>query len=504
MDRDGRSEQADAGLEGELPAAQQPGVDAGRQYVAARKHFTSRRSPGAGEMWLYHRSGGDGLQMTEKPNDQKDLGEPAFSPDGRYLYYSQDTTPGKIFQYNKDSNDQIYVIQRLDRENGQIDEYVTGPGGAVRPTPSPDGKQLAFMRRVRGKTVLFVKALDSGRERPVCDGLDRDLQETWAIHGVYPGMAWTPDSKSIVFWAGGKIQRVDVASGKPSVIPFHVRDERQVGEAVRFPIEVAPSRLPAKMLRGVNVSPQGDRVVYQALGHLWSSSPARRHAEAPDRAERSLRDPPRVLARRPVDRLRHLGRRRDRLAARGRRGGRRGPGGHPTSGSLRRAGVFAGRQADRLSADRGRLHSHAPLVRRAGDLLDSGQRERGVPGEQRRRAAALRRRFGPRLLPGATARGQARAGLVVARRRGRRVHATSDAATEFRVSPDGRWLAFRERFKAFVAPFVATGKPIEIGPKASAMPVSAGRRRTPASSCTGRATRSASTGRSVRSSSPAI
>ena len=44
------------------------------QFIAGRKHFTSRRSLGAGEIWLYHVSGGTGLQMTEKPNLQKDLG----------------------------------------------------------------------------------------------------------------------------------------------------------------------------------------------------------------------------------------------------------------------------------------------------------------------------------------------------------------------------------------------------------------------------------------------
>ncbi|MHC4745258.1 MAG: TolB family protein [Planctomycetota bacterium] len=54
------------------------------QYIAARKHFTSRRSLGAGEIWLYHVVGGEGVQMTKRPNDQKDLGEPAFSPDGSH------------------------------------------------------------------------------------------------------------------------------------------------------------------------------------------------------------------------------------------------------------------------------------------------------------------------------------------------------------------------------------------------------------------------------------
>ena len=45
----------------------------------------------------------DGLQMTVKPTEQKDVGEPAFLPDGRYLYYSWDATPGAQWEYNKDS-----------------------------------------------------------------------------------------------------------------------------------------------------------------------------------------------------------------------------------------------------------------------------------------------------------------------------------------------------------------------------------------------------------------
>src|SRR5689334_1927779 len=239
------------------------------EYIVARKHFTAERSLGAGEMWLYHRSGGDGLQLTKKRNDQKDSGEPAFSPDGRYVYYSDDTTPGGFFQYNKDPNTQIYLIQRLDRQTGEIEPFVTGPGGSVRPTPSPDGKTLAFVRRVRYKSTIFVLDLESGKETPLYDGLDRDMQETWAIHGVYPSMAWTPDNKSIVFWAGGHIKRLDVDTKQVATIPFHVKGTRSVAEAVRFPIEVAPKQFDVKMLRWPAVSPDGKHVVYQALGYLY-------------------------------------------------------------------------------------------------------------------------------------------------------------------------------------------------------------------------------------------
>ena len=85
------------------------------EFIVARKHYTATRSLGAGEVWMYHISGGTGVQLTERPNDQKDLGEPAFSPDGKYIYFSQDDTPGKTFHYSKDSLEGIYEIKRFER-----------------------------------------------------------------------------------------------------------------------------------------------------------------------------------------------------------------------------------------------------------------------------------------------------------------------------------------------------------------------------------------------------
>ncbi len=239
------------------------------EFIVARKHFTSTRSAGAGEIWLYHRAGGAGVQMTKMTSNQKDTGEPVVSPDGRYLYYSYDATPGATFAYNKDPNQGIYAINRLDRLSGETDVVTAGPGGACRPTPSPDGKSLAFIRRVRYQSTLFVRDLASGAERPVWSGLERDMQETWAIHGVYPTMAWMPDGRSIVLWAGGHIQRVDVATGTAAVIPFHLKTTRQLTEAVRFAQSVAPETFHTRMLRWVMVSPRGDQVVYQTLGHLY-------------------------------------------------------------------------------------------------------------------------------------------------------------------------------------------------------------------------------------------
>ncbi len=195
---------------------------------------------------MYHHSGvagsaQGGVQLTEKPNEQKDVNEPVFSPDGKYLYYSQDATPGDAFEYDKDSNKQIYVIKRLELAKGETETYISGVGGSCRPVPSPDGKLIAFVRRVDGKSALHLFDTESGAVRVLYKKLERDMQETWAIHGVYPNFAWTPDQKHLVIWAYGKIRKISVQDGSETIIPFHIKDDRTVTKALRVPVEVAPN-----------------------------------------------------------------------------------------------------------------------------------------------------------------------------------------------------------------------------------------------------------------------
>lgn len=239
------------------------------QYFVARKHFTSQRSLGAGEMWLYHIDGGSGVQLTKRKNDQQDVNEPSISPDGKHLYYSEDMYPGGYFQYNKDPNSEIYVIFRYDFEDGSTHRVTGGPGGAARPQISPDGKTLAFVKRVRTKSVLYLRDLESGREWPVYDQLDKDQQEAWAIFGVYPNFNWMPDNKHIVIWAGGKFHKVNTESYTSSNIPFTINAEIKIAEALRFKREVAPDTFSAKMIRHAVTSPDGKHLVFSAAGYLY-------------------------------------------------------------------------------------------------------------------------------------------------------------------------------------------------------------------------------------------
>lgn len=250
------------------------------QYIVARKHFTSTRSLGAGEMWMYHISGGDGVQLTKRKNDQQDVNEPSVSPDGRYVYFSEDLYGGGYFQYNKDPLKQIFGVRRYDRQEGKVEDITGGSGGACRPQISRDGKWLAFVRRVDTKTVLFLQELATGLEYPVYDGLDKDQQEAWTIFGCYPGFTWMPGDQSIVIWSGGKIKKIalpayaSLATSKAIVteIPFTCEVKTKVAETLHFENKTFEPEFTVRAVRQAMTSPDGKTLLFNAAGWLYRKS----------------------------------------------------------------------------------------------------------------------------------------------------------------------------------------------------------------------------------------
>jgi len=238
-------------------------------YLIGRKHFTSGRSLGAGELWQYHKTGGSGTQITKRKNDQQDVNEPFVSPDGRYVYYSEDVYGGGFFQYNKDPNKQIYVIKRYDFQTGETKTITGGPGGAARPTLSRDGKKLAFIKRVRTKTVLFVHDLETGEEWPLYDQLNKDQQEAWAIFGVYPNFSWMPNDQEIVFWSGGKLNKINIETLQTNEIPFTANVKIDLAETVHTNNPIAAKEFTPKVIRHAVTSPNGRFLVFNALGYIY-------------------------------------------------------------------------------------------------------------------------------------------------------------------------------------------------------------------------------------------
>ena len=449
------------------------------QYIVGQKHFTSRRSLGAGEMWLYHASakdgGGEGLQMTTRPTEQKGVGEPAFSPDGQYLYYSLDSTPGANFEYNKDSARGIYSVNRLDRTTGEEESFISGPGGACRPTPSPDSKQIAFVRRLDFVSTLFIKDLESGNERAVYSPLERDMQEAWAIHGVYPRFAWMPDSQSIVLYAKGGFHKINCQSGAATPIPFHVKDTRVIQRAVRFPVDVAPVQFDVKMMRNPVLRPDGKQVAFNALGYIYVK-------DLPEGAPRRLTT--------QTDRFEYPGaysRDSERLV-------------FTTWNDTELASIrtISSTGTDEQAITKAKGHYVDPTFSPDGKTVVFGKVSGGylisplfsdkpglyrVPSDGSAPPTLITKRgtnpqFGPEndrvyLTTVESRKDNDKRSFISIGLDGthERAHNSSENATEFRIAPDGRYLAFAERFNVYITPFVPTGREVAIGPKSSSQPL---------------------------------
>ncbi|MGV2497121.1 amidohydrolase family protein [Pelagerythrobacter aerophilus] len=442
------------------------------RFIAAKKHFTTGRSAGTGEVWLYHVSGGSGVALVERASEQlqKELGEPIYAPDGSAIYYTRNVTPGPIFEYAQDSTQSMFEIERYDLKTGEVTTAVSGYGGSVRPNPSPDGKLLSFVRRDKDQSQLWVKNLETGEERMIYGDLDLDMQETWAVYGVYPNMDWTPDSRSVVFWAGGKLRRVNADGSGLGEIPFAIDDTRGVADAPHPVIPVAPDTFVAKMPKFATISPDGDRVVFASLGKLYVKDTAGGEPRRLTRQEEALelwpawsRDGRQLTWVRWTD----TGLGEIVVAdANGRnvRTVTNQPGHYavPQFSPDGRTLVFEKREGGDLTAPE---YSEDPGVYRVPvsggtpELIarDLGEPQFGADGE---RVFMLGRADGKLQLISADLNGEAR-----------RVHAQGELASDFRVSPNGEFFAFRQNYEVFAMPLMPGGQAVEVDEEAKVLPV---------------------------------
>lgn len=460
------------------------------EYIVARKHFTSTRSLGAGELWMYHLTGGSGIQLTKRKNDQQDVNEPSVSPDGRYIYFSEDMYGGGFFQYNKNPNTQIFAIRRYDRVEGKIEDVTGGAGGACRPQISPDGKLLAFVRRIDTYSALCIRKIETGEEYSVYYDLDKDQQEAWTVFGCYPGFSWMPTGNEIVIWAEGKIKRLSLLQyntgefrrigRQPNQdgelvfntkdIPFTCNVKTKVAETLRFDNKVFEPEFTARAIRNAVTSPDGKTLVFNAAGSLYKRNlpdgkPEKIAGDADELASEYAFSPDGKNAiyvtwsdekRGSLRLLNRSSLATNRIY--------RTPSFSPDGKQI----VFRIQDGD---DELGPAMTDKPGIY----IMDAdGKNQRFVSdqGENPRFSADGQRIF---VQTGGSLFGALDKSLKSYDLNGKdeKVHVKSKYAHSFTVSPDGKWLAFIELHKTYICAFAQIGKTLDLSADTKAVPATA-------------------------------
>ncbi|HEY2351657.1 MAG TPA: amidohydrolase family protein [Candidatus Acidoferrum sp.] len=227
---------------------------------------------GSGELWMYHVDGGTGVQITKskptpttKRKERHNAMGVVASPDGKYLYYAVRQGP---FSYN--AQFPLWKIVRRDRKTGDEDEIIAQPESAFRPALSPDGKELVYVTRYETETGLRLRNLDTGEDRWVKYPVTRDDQESLFTRDVFPGFAFLPNGKEIVYNQDGKIRRLDLASGTEKIIPFTAQVSQDIGPKLDFPQRVEQGPVKSRLIMDPVESPDSKRLVFSAMTHLYT------------------------------------------------------------------------------------------------------------------------------------------------------------------------------------------------------------------------------------------
>jgi Tol biopolymer transport system component len=261
--------------------------------VVRRQRVCHRGNWSSAGLWTYAVAGGAPRELVKE--SEQSAGWPSVSADGSSLYYHYAVCPG----YHTGRNDLLrgcMQVRRLDLRTGETQDITYGEaftsqwsrdsnGSAIAPSLSPDGRWLAFARRIPDGTVsfkghrygprnaLWARDVETGEERVLMDPIEVDLAHglPYAMH-VLPTYAWSRDSRSIIITQGGKIRRLTINDRRVDTIPFRARVRRTISESTYVARRLPTGPVTTRFARWPATAPDGATTLFEAFGRLWSMS----------------------------------------------------------------------------------------------------------------------------------------------------------------------------------------------------------------------------------------
>ena len=151
-------------------------------YRQDRQGFTN---PGDTHIYVVSAEGGSPRQIT---SGKWDHGAPQWMPDGKSIVFTADRVVDAEYRWRQSD------IYKVDVTSGAITKLTTRNGPDQQPTPSPDGRYIAFTgydstRASYKDSELYIMNADGSNPRQISGNLDRSPQ----------GLIWAPDGSGIYF-----------------------------------------------------------------------------------------------------------------------------------------------------------------------------------------------------------------------------------------------------------------------------------------------------------------
>ena len=248
--------------------------------------FSSDRG-GSYDVWILDVATGEVTPVTSSLGNES---QPAWTPDGGSLVFVA-TPEGEVDG----------AVRRLSLEPGAVPVVVPGSEGNVAaPAVSPDGSQVVFRRLEYEGLTLMGSRFDIGTASEwvlaplaaVAEGSDDSGEDEGAApralagagEDLFPFRPQWLDDGTLLYTADGGIRRLGV--GLPPDGPEAGEDAAAVAERVPMAAELFVRRPPERRgrirtesdedlpVRGIirpSVSPDGTRLLYAALGDIWTA-----------------------------------------------------------------------------------------------------------------------------------------------------------------------------------------------------------------------------------------
>jgi Tol biopolymer transport system component/imidazolonepropionase-like amidohydrolase len=239
----------------------------GRTVLVSRNTF----DVGTFELWAFPIDGGSGVQITKaKPKASTPRGQrhnalgAVFEPSGRYVYYARKSGG---FGYNVGFP--LWQIARRDLQTGAEDIITAVQGSAIRPILSPDGQTMVYGTRYEQQTGLRMRNLVSGADSWLAYPIVRDEQESRFTRDLLPGYTFTPDGQAVLSQRDGQLIRIELEDRSISTIDFEIDVEKQIVERLSFEYRTGLGPVKARILSDAVVAPDGSAVAFSAFARIY-------------------------------------------------------------------------------------------------------------------------------------------------------------------------------------------------------------------------------------------